>query len=145
MFEQIGEFKPDSLIAGNQFPIMKIGIGLKAGQGILKRGSLIAKKEDGSGYMVGTTTTTTENEKSNTLEAVKEVTASDAQVVILGILTDDYDTETDALVDNIPATVYQTGEFNRAAVIVGEDITIENYEEDMRKIGIYLRSVQNYD
>ena len=35
LFEQIGEFKPDSLIAGNSFPIMKEGIGLKAGQGII--------------------------------------------------------------------------------------------------------------
>ena len=51
LFEQIGEFKPDSLIAGNSFPIMKEGIGLKAGQGILKRGSLIMKCADGAGYI----------------------------------------------------------------------------------------------
>ena len=54
LFEQIGEFKPDSLIAGNSFPIMKEGIGLKAGQGILKRGSLIMKCADGAGYIAGT-------------------------------------------------------------------------------------------
>ena len=36
MFEKIGEFKPDSLIASADFPILKEGIGLKAGQGILK-------------------------------------------------------------------------------------------------------------
>ena len=35
MFEQTGKFKPDSLIAGNEFPIMKEGIGLKAVQGVL--------------------------------------------------------------------------------------------------------------
>lgn len=143
MFEQIGESKPDSLIAGNQFPIMKAGIGLKAGQGILKRGSLILKSADGSGHLAGTTIESEEKE-SSTLSEDASVTTSDAEI-IAGILTDDYDTGTDALVDNIPATVYQTGEFNRAAVIVGEDTTIETYEDDMRKIGIYLRSVQNYD
>ena len=37
MFEQIGEFKPDSLIAGNEFPILTAGIGLKAGYGLLRR------------------------------------------------------------------------------------------------------------
>lgn len=141
MFEQIGESKPDSLIAGNQFPIMKAGIGLKAGQGILKRGSLILKSADGSGYLAGAIES--EEKESSTLSEDASVTTSDTKI-IAGILTDDYDTGTDALVDNIPATVYQTGEFNRAAVIVSED-TVETYEEDMRKIGIYLRSVQNYD
>ena len=29
MFDQIGEYRPDSLIAGNQFPILTDGIGLK--------------------------------------------------------------------------------------------------------------------
>ena len=139
MFEQIGEFKPDSLIAGNEFPIMKAGIGLKAGQGLLKRGSLIMKGADGSGHFVGTIIESEEKESSTLSE---ETTNAE---IIFGILTDDYDTGTDALVDNIPVTVYQTGEFNRAAVIVGEDTTIETYEDDMRKIGIYLRSVQNYD
>ena len=32
MFEQIGEFTPDSLIASPDFPILKEGIGLKPGQ-----------------------------------------------------------------------------------------------------------------
>lgn len=137
MFKQIGEFKPDSLIAGNEFPIMKTGIGLKAGQGVLKRGSLIMRSTDGSGYLAGATI------ESGTLSEEVSDTTSNAEI-IFGILTDDYDTGTDALVDNIPAMVYQTGEFNRAAVIVGEDM-IETYEEDMRKIGIYLRSVQSYD
>ncbi len=121
MFEQIGEFKPDSLIAGNEFPILKEGIGLKAGYGVLKRGSLIMK-ENGAGYIAGTG------------EATE----------VFGILTDDVDTGEDEAGDNIPATVYQTGEFNRDDVIVSGDNTA-NYEDDMRKAGIYLRSVQNFE
>ena len=57
MFEQTGEFTPDSLIASADFPILKEGIGLKAGQGILKRGSLIIRSEK-AGYIAGATITT---------------------------------------------------------------------------------------
>ena len=53
MFEQTGEFRPDSLIAGNEYPVLTDGIGLKAGQGVLKRGSLIMKGTDGAGYIAG--------------------------------------------------------------------------------------------
>lgn len=123
LFEQIGEFKPDSLIAGNKFPIMKEGIGLKAGQGVLKRGSLIVKCEDKSGVLAGS-----------------------GEGDIFGILTDDCDTGTDASADNIPAVCYQTGEYNREAVIVsGEGATVETYESDMKKVGIYLRNIQKYE
>ena len=124
MFEQTGKFKPDSLIAGNEFPIMKEGIGLKAGQGVLKRGSLIMKGTDKAGYIAGSTE-----------EGTK----------VFGILTDDCDTGTDASADNIPAVCYQTGEFNRAAVVVSGEGAAENYEDDMKCVGIHLRSVQNYE
>jgi len=124
MFEQIGEFKPDSLIAGNEFPMLKEGIGLKAGQGVLKRGSLIVKSEN-AGYIAGST---------------------GIEGKVFGILTDDCDTGTDGSADNIPVTVYLTGEFNRAAVHVsGEGKTVEDYEDDMKSAGIYLRSVQKYE
>lgn len=137
MFEQIGEFKPDSLFAGNEFPALKEGIGLKAGQGVLKRGSLIIKTSDDVYYIVGTTQTTGSGETGKT----EEIKGS-----IFGILTDDFDTGEDATADNIPATVYQTGEFNREAIIVsGKDKTVKDYEDDMKNVGIYLRSVQNYE
>lgn len=136
MFEQIGEFKPDSLIAGNEFPIMKEGIGLKAGQGVLKRGSLITKGTDKAGYIAG----------SAAAAAGEGAETSGADMKVFGILTDDCDTGTDTSADNIPAVCYQTGEFNRAAVIVsGEGAAVENYEDDMKCVGIYLRSVQNYE
>lgn len=124
MFEQIGEFKPDSLIASPDFPILKEGIGLKAGQGVLKRGTLIMKSPDRAGYTAG---------------------EAESGSAVFGILTDDYDTGTDASAENIPATVYQTGMFNRAAVIVSENAAVETYEDDMKCAGIYLRSVQNYE
>lgn len=137
MFEQIGEFKPDSLFAGNEFPVLKEGIGLKAGQGVLKRGSLIIKTSDDVYYIAGMTQTTGSGETEKT----EEIKGS-----IFGILTDDFDTGEDISADNIPATVYQTGEFNREAIIVsGEEKTAKDYEDDMKIAGIYLRNVQNYE
>ena len=139
MFEQIGEFKPDSLIAGNEFPIMKEGIGLKAGQGVLKRGSLIMKCADGAGYIAGTVVTVTTGEGEN-------AKTENAEMNVFGILTDDTDTGTKTSADNIPAVCYQTGEYNRAAVIVtGEGAKVETYENDMRKAGIFLRNIQKYE
>ena len=123
MFEQIGEFTPDSLITSEDFSILKEGIGLKAGQGVLKRGSLIVKSEK-AGYIAGT---------------------ADIEGKIFGILTDDTDTGTDAAGDNIPAVCYQTGNFNRAAVIVAEGATVDTYEDDMKAVSLFLRNVQKYE
>lgn len=138
LFEQTGEFRPDSLIAGNGFSILKEGIGLKAGQGMLKRGSLIVKAGK-NGYIAGTKVTVTTGEGESAV-------TTNVETKVFGILTDDCDTGTDSSAENIPATVYQTGEFNREAVIVsGENVTVGTYEDDMKGIGMYLRSVQNYE
>lgn len=139
MFEQIGEFKPDSLIAGNGFPILKEGIGLKAGRGILKRGTLIAKGADGAGYAAGTVVTVEEGEGES-----KETHGM--EMALFGILTDDVDTGTDNTADNIPAVAYQSGEFNREAIsVAGENADIARYEEALKGINIYLRRVQKYE
>lgn len=139
MFGRIGEFKPDSLIVSPDFPILKEGIGLKAGQGVLKRGSLILKGTDKAGYIAGNTVTVKTGEG-------EDATVSNMEMKIFGILTDNFDTGIEASADNIPATVYQTGEFNRGAVIVsGENVAVEDYEDDMKRVGIFLRSVQNYE
>lgn len=138
MYEQIGEFTPDSLIVSPDFPILKSGIGLKPGYGVLKRGSLIAKAADGSGYFAGTEVTVTTGEGEN---AKTEA----AKMSVFGILTDDTDTGTDKTVtDNIPAVVYQTGEFNPEAVKVASGATVGEFEDEMKKISIFLRAVQNY-
>jgi len=124
MFKQISEFTPDSLIVSDDFPILKAGIGLKAGQGVLKRGSLIVRAEK-AGYIAGT---------------------ADIGGKIFGILTDDTDTGSDAAADNIPAVCYQTGVFNRAEVIVaGEGASVDSYEDDMKDVSLFLRDVQKYE
>jgi len=130
MFEQIGEFTPDSLIASPDFPILKEGIGLKPGQGMLKRGSLIIRGADKAGCIAGSD-------------------AAGEGMRVFGILTDDTDTGDGTSGDtprgNIPVTVYITGVFNRAAVLLsGEDADIGDYEDEMKDVGIYLRNVQEY-
>lgn len=137
MYKQIGEFIPDSLIVSGDFPILKEGIGLKAGYGVLKRGSLILRGSDKAGYISGTKVLITEGEG----ESAKE---SDMEMAVFGILTDDIDTGNDKSADNIPATVYQSGEFNRKAVIVSGDAAVNDYEDELKKINIYLRNVQEY-
>ncbi len=138
MFEQIGEFKPDSLIAGNEFPILTEGIGLKAGYGLLRRGTLVMKGSDKAGYAAGTVPQVTEGEGENAV-------TTDMEIKVFGILTDDFDTGMDKAADNIPATAYQTGMFNRAAIIIaGEGGSAEDYEDDLKQAGLYLRGVRNY-
>ncbi len=136
MFEKIGEFIPDSLIASADFPILKEGIGLKAGQGILKRGSLIMRGTDKAGYIAGKGMATQEEESA---------ADSGTEMKIFGILTDDTDTGNDGTADNIPAVCYQTGIFARDAILVsGENGTIDTYEDEMRGKSLFLRNVQNY-
>lgn len=139
MFKQVGEFIPDSLIASNEFPILKEGIGLKAGQGVLKRGSLIMKGSDKAGYIAGTKATVTTGEGESAVTA-------DMEMKVFGILTDDCDTGDDDTADNIPAVAYLTGQFNRDAVLVtGGNTSVDDYEYKMRGVGMYLLSVQNYE
>ena len=138
MFGRIGEFTPDSLIASPDFPILKEGIGLKPGQGMLKRGSLIMKGTDKAGYIAGASATVTAREGG-------DATASPMDMEVYGILTDDTDTGDDASGDNIPAVTYITGVFNPAAIsLSGEDADISTYEKELKDVGIYLRSVQEY-
>jgi hypothetical protein len=120
LFREIGEFTPDKLIASNKFPLTAKGITLAAGQGILKRGALLG--QDGSGtyaLLDGTAITTPDC-----------------------ILTDTADTAAAVITSG-----YITGIFNRDAVIEASsaDITdIGAHENDLRKLGIFLRAVQEY-
>lgn len=120
MYQKEGEYTPDALIASNELPILKEGIGLKPGQGVLKRGTLISKGDDKAGYIAGKT----DNGK------------------LYGILTDDTDTGKDDTGDNIPSVCYLTGVFNPDAVTVYEGKNVEDYKDDLRSIGIYFRNVQ---
>lgn len=121
LFEKIGDFKPDSLIASNEFPILKEGLGISAGSGELKRGTLIMKGSDGKYYPAGKT--------------IEDVTMK-----VFGILTDNTDTGNDNTASNTPTTCYITGIFNKAAIYL-TDGTIDSYIDDLKGIGIHLRDI----
>lgn len=117
-------FTPDSLIVSADFPILKDGIGLKGGQGVLNRGSLIVKNADGSGV-------------------IASAEATDAKV--FGILTDKIDTGSESGA-NVPAVCYTTGVFNPDAIETKDasTATVNTYADALKGIGIHLRSVQKY-
>lgn len=120
-FEKIGEYKPDHLIAGTQLGFMTRGIKLAAGQGVLKRGTLLYDKGDGTYAMFD---------------------ASIEKIVPNGILTDEVDTGTSTSGSAVAAEEYITGTFNVAAVIAKSGTTVSDYTEELRKLGIFLKEVE---
>jgi len=123
----IGDFEPDSLIAGEKLPIIPKGVTLAAGQGVLKRGTLL-----------GIITTTglaviCDNTKSDGSQAPKYILALEQSPTINTI-----DTGIPGSLLNVPTIAYQSGIFNRAAIttVVGQDISI--FETQLRTMGILL-------
>lgn len=126
LFKTTGEFTPDKLIADNAIPITTKGIRVASGQGILKRGTLLGE-ENGLYKMTGSKTADDEEDAGKTV-------GCDC------ILTDDVDTSA----GDIVAAAYVSGTFNRAAVITAEGTKVDTYETELRRLGIFLRDVQEY-
>ena len=124
LYRNTGEFTPDRLVADNAIPLTTKGIAVAAGQGTLKRGTLVGPGEDGSYRVTGSA------EKDGGGK-----TCCDC------ILADDVDTSGE---DAVVTAAYVTGSFNRGAVILAEGADIGSYETDLRRLGIFLKSVQEY-
>lgn len=119
-FNQIGEFIPDNLIAGNQIPLLTRAVELESGTGTLKRGSIISV----AGKLAN---------------AVIEGQAPDITTTydkVEGILTDDV-----ALIETgkTYATIYISGEFNSEFLTVGEDVEVSDFARELRTLGIYIK------
>ena len=126
-YEVIGTQKPDNLIAGPEVPLLTKGITIAANQE-LKRGSVIgiiteAGATAGQGKLC---------DKSN----ASDTGAGDGSGVAKYILSHDITTAADA---TAVAVCYQTGIFNREALIFGGDSTADDHAEELRDVGIYLR------
>lgn len=114
--KQVGEYKPDKLIAGNTHPIDTKGITLSMGSGTYLRGTLINRQ--------GTICN---------IQIVEEEEVLDQPI---GILTDDINlSETDVT----KVVIYISGEFRASEIIVGDDVTIDDFERDLRILGIFLK------
>lgn len=118
LYENIGTYTPDKLIAGGEVPILTAGVVLKEGQGILKRGAVIGLETSSKkGVLV-------DNSKADGTEKP------------YGILTDDIDTTTE-----VTTTVYISGMFNRKALVFGGDDKVEDHEAKLRELGIFLKNM----
>ncbi|AKL95008.1 bacteriophage lambda head decoration protein D [Clostridium aceticum] len=117
MYKVLGEFIPDNLIAGNEFPILTKGITLAKDQGVLLRGTV-----------VGIVTATG-------LGKIADKSESDGAQNPYAILTDTVDTGE----DDVVTTGYISGLFNAKALIFGGEDTAADHEIELRKLGIYLK------
>lgn len=122
LFNEIGSTTPDNLIVGDKIPTLLKGITLAKGQGVLERGSVIGiVTASGKGKLCVST-------------------ADNGSQIADAILTDDVDT-TDA---DIVAQCYQSGHFNRKALIFGGTDTAFQHENELREKGIYLKDNLEY-
>ncbi len=121
LYKTTGEFTPDKLIADNAIPTTAKGVKIASGQGNLKRGTLLGAAADGTYKVTGSAD-------------------GDATIGSDCILTDDVNATDAAVV----STAYVSGTFNRDAIILAEGATIATYETELRKLGIYLKAVQEY-
>ncbi len=116
LYSTIDVFVPDNLIAGNEVPLLVKAVTLQAGQGVLKRGTVL-------GIITATGLAVPVN-NANT----------DGSQIADCILADDVDTTG----GNVVAEAYISGYFNRKALIFGGDDTASDHEARLRELGIFL-------
>ncbi len=109
----------DQLFASTKIPVKTGFVKLNGGQGILKRGSIIALDAEKKGSLANHTKT---------------------EEQVYGILTDELVTSSEAA-DYAIAEVYLTGDFNAAALSFAEGTTLAHYETQLRELGIFTDCV----
>ena len=113
--ENLGGVGFDNLIADSYPPADVFSVQLAAGQGILERGTLLARKDDGTMEMIGTETTGKAN----------------------AVLSDPVDTGDSAEGETVPGIAYRTGHFNTNRLIAAEGYEITAADrEALRTAGI---------
>ncbi len=124
LVNKIGERGQDNLIAGLFPRALTMGVKVAAGEGLLKRGTILAAKDDGIYVICGKKVTTGEG------DSVQTTVYSDPGA----ILASDVDASGSSAVT---AVAYRSGNFNPRAVIVGEDYTLTAAGKDaLRKYDI---------
>lgn len=123
--ENLGDVGFDGLIVANTPVADVFSVSLREGQGILKRGSVLAVSSvDRAMVLLGTDPETDETLTANC------------------ILADETDTGT---AEDVHGIAYRTGHFNRRGVITKSGTTLgADDEEDLRKGGILLSDALEY-
>ncbi|NTU28858.1 head decoration protein [Brevibacillus sp. HB1.1] len=121
--------KFDDLFAGGVKPPTAIAIVVKAGSGVVTRGTVLGKLSQlaESDLYAGTPVLTPVNS-----------TKTDGSETPYAVLAD---VEVDATSKDVRAVAYTDGEFNRAALKFGGTDTIATHETALRKIGIITKRV----
>ncbi|MGG4452324.1 head decoration protein [Brevibacillus porteri] len=121
--------KFDDLFAGGVKPPTAIAIVVKAGSGVVTRGTVLGKLSQvaESDLYAGTP-----------IMAPVNSTKTDGSESPYAVLAD---VEVDATSKDVRAVAYTDGEFNRAALKFGGTDTITTHETALRKIGIITKRV----
>ncbi|WP_312117938.1 head decoration protein [Brevibacillus reuszeri] len=119
----------DDLFAGGVKPPTAIAIVIKAGAGVITRGTVLGKLSQlaESDLYAGTP-----------IMAPVDSTKTDGSEVPYAILADG---EVDATTKDVRAVAYTDGEYNRGALKFGGTDTIEKHESALRNIGIITKRV----
>ena len=127
LVKKAGECAQDNLIAGLFPRALTMGVKVAAGEGLLKRGTLLTAKSDSPYVVCGKKVTTGEGESATT------TTYSNPSAV----LTVDVDAGGATATTAVAAIAYRSGNFNPHAVIVAKDYTLTAADKDnLRKYGI---------
>ncbi len=119
LVRKIGSIGQDNLIAGLYPPTNPFGVKIAAGQGELKRGSVLSLGEDGTYSLLCADTTGKPN----------------------CVLADDVDVSGD---EAVTAVAYRTGHLNSKALIMAEGYTLTQADkEELRKGGILLSEMMD--
>lgn len=124
LVNKVGECGQDNLIAGLFPRALTMGVKVAAGEGLLKRGTLLTAKSDGTYVICGKKVTTGEGESATT------TTYGNPSAV----LTVNVDASGSTAAT---AVAYRSGNFNPHAVIVAKDYTLTAADKDnLRKYDI---------
>lgn len=127
--ENLGGVSYDNLIADMCPPADVFSVQLAVGQGVLERGTLLARKDDGTLVVIGTDTTG----KANAVLAESVDTGTPAEK------TQDNEETSTTESAKVTGIAYRTGHFNTNRLIVAEGYTITTEDtEALRVAGILL-------
>lgn len=115
-YQQIGEFTPDKLVAGNTHPIDVKAVEIASGSATYKRGTLINSE--------GTICSKTGSSGSEVLDTP------------VGILCDEV---TQVSSGTTAAVMYICGDFKASEIIVADGVTVADFEFELQKLGIFLK------
>ena len=127
LVNKVSECSQDNLIAGLFPRALTMGVKIAAGEGLLKRGTLLTAKSDGTYVICGKKVTTGEGDSATTTTYANPS----------AVLTVDVDAGGATATAAATAVAYRSGNFNPHAVIVDEGYTLTAADkENLRKYDI---------